>query len=221
VSGTPGLADRLTLTVITDPSAPQGVERAAEAALAAGATTVQLRWKTASTRELLGLARDLRIVTREAGALLIINDRVDVALATDADGAHLGDDDLPLEVARRIVPVEFVLGRSVDTIEEASAAVAGGADYVGLGPVYATDTKRDTGPVLGLAGVAAVRARVSLPIVAIGGIRPGTAAGVIRAGADGIAVVGAVMSAADPYGATASILREIATAKPVGSSRSR
>jgi thiamine-phosphate pyrophosphorylase len=207
------LAERLSLIVITDPSARAGIVAAVRDALRAGAPSIQLRSKKAPTRQLLDLAHELRALTREANALLFINDRVDVALAAAADGAHLGDDDIPLSVARRIVPEGFLLGRSVDTGEEARQAEAEGADYVGLGPVYATGTKGDSGPVVGIAGVAVVRSQVRIPLVAIGGITAETAAEVVQAGADGIAVVSAVMRAADPEQATAELLLRIRQAK--------
>lgn len=202
--------DRLSLMVITDSTVPMGPMAAALSALSGGATAVQIRWKNASTRQLLELARELREPTRRAGAILIINDRLDVALAADADGVHLGDDDLPLTEARAIVRDGFLIGRSVDSAEEAAAAVRDGADYVGLGPIHSTATKGDTGPVVGLDGISAVRARVSLPIVAIGGLGPTTAAAAIGAGADGIAVVSSVMRAADPQSATAALMVEVA-----------
>jgi thiamine-phosphate pyrophosphorylase len=198
--------------VVTDPTSPNGLEAAVAEALRAGAPAIQLRHKQATTRQLLALASDLRSATREAGALLLINDRLDVALAVGADGAHLGDADLPLEAARRIAPAGFLLGRSVDTPGEVVAAERAGADYVGLGPIHSTATKRDTGPVVGVRGLRAARARTALPIVAIGGITSATAGDMIRAGADGVAVIGAVMAATDPYLATRALLEEIARA---------
>lgn len=196
--------------VVTDPAAPAGVVHAVRAALRAGTPAVQLRWKEGRTRDLLELGRALRDATAAAGALLIVNDRVDIALAVGADGAHLGDDDLPLPAARGIVPAGFLLGRSVDTPAEAEAAERGGADYVGVGPVFPTGTKLDTGPVIGSVGIRAVRASVSLPILAIGGIGVETAAEVTRAGADGVAVIGAVMGRSDPESAAGELLRQVA-----------
>jgi thiamine-phosphate diphosphorylase len=200
---------RLALMVITDPAARIGMVAAAEAAVAAGAPALQLRWKGATTRQMLEVARELRRITLTSGALFIVNDRVDVALVAGADGAHLGDDDLPLAAARRIVPGGFVLGRSVDTAEEARAAEAAGADYIGVGPVFHTSSKRDTGEVVGAGGVATVRSRVGLPMIGIGGIDADNAARVVAAGADGVAVLGGVMGAADPAEATGSLLHAI------------
>jgi len=204
-----GLAHRLRLMVLTDPAAPLGPVEAARQALEAGATSIQLRAKDAPSRALLDLARTLRESTRRVGALLIVNDRIDVALAAVADGAHLGADDLPLEVARALVPPGFLLGRSVDDASEARAAAIAGADYIGIGPFAATPSKRDTGPVIGAEGVRAARAAVDLPIVAIGGVHAGNAHDAIAAGADGIAVIGAITLSADPGEATRALLRAI------------
>jgi thiamine-phosphate pyrophosphorylase len=203
------LAERLGLMVITDPAAALGVWQAAEAALAAGAPAIQLRWKDARPRKMLELGRALRAATRARGALLIVNDRVDVALALEADGAHLGDEDLPLEVARAIVPGGFLLGRSVDSAAEGATAEAGGADYLGVGPVFPTSTKSDTGPVVGTAGIRELRERVRIPLVGIGGIDAGRADEVVAAGADGVAVIGAIMGSTDPGGATRELLEAI------------
>jgi thiamine-phosphate pyrophosphorylase len=187
----------------------QGTIALVRAALRGGATAIQLRWKRATTRELIDIGEDLRALTGAAGALLIINDRVDVAMAVGADGAHLGDDDLPLAVARRIVPPGFVLGRSVDTVEEARTAEALGADYVGLGPIFPTASKSDTGPVVGVAGIAAFTSLLRIPVVAIGGIDARSAAAVIAAGADGVAVITAVSDSPDPEGSARALMSEI------------
>jgi thiamine-phosphate pyrophosphorylase len=200
---------RLAVMAITDPGARIGPLEAARSALRAGVPAIQLRWKGGSARDILELADALRADTREAGALLIINDRLDVAVAADADGVHLGDDDLPLHEARRIAPSGFLIGRSVDTPDEAVAAEAAGADYVGLGPTFPTTSKADLGEDIGLRGVSAVRERVNLPIVAIGGIDRDSAASVIDAGADGIAVIGAIMGSADPEVAARRLLAEV------------
>lgn len=201
--------DRLGLVAITDPGAATGMLAAAEAALRAGAGTIQLRWKAAPAREMLALADALRTRCAAVGALLIVNDRVDIALAAEADGAHLGDDDLPLPVARRITPPGFILGRSVDTVEEAMRAEDDGADYVGLGPVFGTSSKGDLPPPIGVEGVSAVRKAIRIPLVAIGGIDEGNAAQVIRSGATGVAVIAAIMGRPDPEAATRTLLREI------------
>jgi thiamine-phosphate pyrophosphorylase len=202
------LASRLSLIVITDAGCTGGRDlvEVVRAALQGGAPAVQVRAKTESARETVELARVLREKTRAAGALLFVNDRVDVALAAGADGAHLGDDDLPLPAARAVVPAGFLLGRSADTVEQAVLAREEGADYVGVGPVYATATKADAGSPVGLSRIAAVSAAVGIPVVGIGGIDVSNAAEVVRAGAAGVAVIRAVMAAADPSDAVRRFL---------------
>jgi len=207
-----GLRERLSLMVITDPRAPLGMLEAAEAAIRGGAPAVQVRWKEGSPRDVLALCRRLRESAHARGALLLVNDRVDIALAAGADGAHLGADDLPLTAARRIVPANFILGHSVDTVAEARSAELAGASYIGLGPVFPTNSKSDTGGVVGEIGVANVRASVRIPLVGIGGIDVSRAAAVLRSGADGVAVIGAVMHASDPENATRELLRALAPA---------
>lgn len=202
--------EALRLTVITDPSAALSVPAATEEALAGGATAVQLRWKAGSTRELVQLGHELRRLTRSAGALLIVNDRVDVALVVGADGAHVGDDDLPLRACRRLVPPQFFLGRSVDTRQEAIAAEAAGADYVGFGPIFSTGSKDGLGTAVGIAAIAEVKRAISIPLVAIGGITAAQARAIAAAGADGVAVIAAVMGSGTPKAAAAELAREFA-----------
>ena len=190
-----GLAgDRTTLDVVRD-------------AVAGGVDVVQLREKTASARERYDLGRNLRALTREAGVALIVNDRVDIARAIDADGVHLGDDDLPVSVAREQLDEDAVIGRSVSTVAGAEAAERAGADYLGVGAVYRTGTK-DTDPeqtAVGLDRVRAIREAVDLPFVGIGGVDAGNAADVVAAGADGVAVVSAIVAAEDPTAATRAL----------------
>jgi thiamine-phosphate pyrophosphorylase len=204
-------ADRLRLIVITDPDCGEGREivEVARAALRGGAPALQLRGKDQPAREQAALARALRAETHAAGALLFVNDRLDVALAVGADGVHLGQDDLPLEAARRIVPPGFLVGISAETVELARAAEQGGADYVGTGPVYATGSKADAGDAVGCARIVEVAAAVSIPVVGIGGIVAGNAAEVVRAGAAGVAVISAVMRAADPERTVRDLLRAV------------
>lgn len=206
------LASRLSLIVVTD--AAQTADRAlvevVRAALQGGAPSVQLRAKDASAREMVALARELLPLTRESGALLWVNDRVDVALAAGVDGAHLGDDDLPLEAARRIVPEGFLLGRSVETPEQACAAVVAGADYLGVGPAFATGSKSDAGAPIGVEGVERVARAVEVPVVAIGGIDATNTAPLAAAGAAGVAVIRAVMAAPDVESATRALLAAVA-----------
>ena len=166
-------------------------------AIAGGIGTVQLREKGMSTRELVELGRQVRSITREKGIIFLVNDRVDVALAVEADGVHLGQDDMPLIDARRILGEQAVIGLSVDTPEEAAAAAEEGASYVGLGPVFKTGTKSDTGPVVGPQGVEVVSSRINIPLVAIGGITGKNMVEVLQAGADSVAIVSALTAAED------------------------
>ncbi len=166
----------------------------AREAVAGGAGVVQLRDKCRSARELLAIAEAIRPVTAAAGARFIINDRLDLALLA-ADGVHLGQDDLPVEAARRLAPRPFIIGASVGSVDEALRAEREGADYVAISPVFATSSKGGAGPGHGLETVAAVRAAVRIPVLAIGGIDLRIAADVIRAGADGCAVISSVVSA--------------------------
>jgi thiamine-phosphate pyrophosphorylase len=197
------LADRLRLIVVTDPAcgAGRGVADVVRAALRGGAPAIQLRMKDGPAREMADLARALLPETRVAGALLFVNDRVDVALAVGADGAHVGQDDLPVAAARRIVPPGFLLGVSAETAELARRAEADGADYVGVGPVYTTGSKADAGDAVGTGRIKEVAAAVGIPVVGIGGITTENAPAVIRAGAAGVAVISAVMRAEDPEAA--------------------
>jgi thiamine-phosphate pyrophosphorylase len=205
------LAAKLSLVVITDPSCGRGrtIVDVVRAALQGGAPAIQLRSRDQDSRGLLELARVLRQETEDAGALFFVNDRVDVALASDADGAHLGDDDLPIAAARGITPPGFLLGRSVDTPREAEIAAGEGADYIGVGPVYRTPSKSDAGEPLGIQGIGEVRKVTNLPIVAIGGVAEDNCAEIVAAGADGVAVVRAVMMASDPAEATRRLLTAI------------
>jgi thiamine-phosphate pyrophosphorylase len=182
------------------------------AAVAGGVDVVQLREKHATARERYDLGRDLRAVTRDAGVPLVVNDRVDLARAVDADGVHLGDDDLPVSVAREQLGPDAVVGRSVSTVEGAREAAAAGADYLGVGAVYGTTTK-ETDPdqtEVGLDRVRAIRAAVDLPFVGIGGVTADTAADVVAAGADGVAVVSEIAAAADPEAATRALGEAVA-----------
>lgn len=202
------LAERLRLVVITDRelARPRRVEDVAAEAVLAGARAVQLRNKGDGARELLQVGRTLRALTSAAGALLFVNDRLDVALAIEADGVHLGPDDLPVGPARRVVPEGFLIGCSADEADVAAGLVRQGADYVGCGSVYATTTKADAGRVIGLEGLERVAREVRVPVVGIGGITPARAAEVALTGASGVAVVGAVMGAADVSEAVRALL---------------
>jgi thiamine-phosphate pyrophosphorylase len=168
------------------------------AALRGGATAVQLRNKSGDTGAMLTLGRSLLELTRAAGTPLIVNDRVDVALALDADGLHVGQDDLPARLARQLIGPERILGVSVGTVDEAKQAERDGADYLGAGDVFGTLSKPDAGPPIGLSGLAEIARAVTIPVVAIGGINEANAASVIEAGAAGVAVISAVTDSLNP-----------------------
>jgi thiamine-phosphate pyrophosphorylase len=172
----------------------------------AGATLIQLRGKKCETRKFLNLARKASGICDSKGIPLIINDRADIALACEADGLHLGQLDLPLPDARKVLGKDRVIGISVNTIEEALAAEAGGADYLGVGPVYYTASKEKLPAILGLEGLRECREKVRIPILAIGGISAQNAKAVIDAGADGIAVISAIMGAKNVREATKKLL---------------
>jgi thiamine-phosphate pyrophosphorylase len=174
--------------------------------LAAGVRLVQMREKDRSGRELYELAREYRRLTREAGALLIINDRLDIALAADADGIHLGQDDLPVAAARRLAP-ELIIGASTHSLEEALAAQAAGASYVNIGPIFPTGTK-PLATFLGPAAIDRIAPHLAIPWTTMGGITKDTIHEVVRRGARHPAVITAVTAAPDP-GRAARELREI------------
>jgi len=159
------------------------------------------------------IAAQMRALCREKGALFLVNDRVDLALVTGADGVHLGQEDLPVAAARRILGPEAIIGASCETASEARIATEQGADYIGSGPVYATPSKADAGEPYGPAVISRVRAATHLPVVGIGGIGPGGAAPVIAAGGAGVAVISSVVGAADPGAAAHALLLEVQKAK--------
>lgn len=195
------------LYVITGQSFLKGrrLEDVIAAAIRGGADTIQLREKDLNGRELLAAGQLLRRVTRELGARLIVNDRIDVAKAVDADGVHLGQGDLPIEVARAILGPDKIVGLSTHNVEEAVAAERAGANYIGLGPMKPTTTKLDTEPVVGPSGVREVRRHVRLPIVAIGGIKQEDVAEIIRSGANAVAIISAIVGSDDVEAAARNI----------------
>lgn len=172
----------------------------ARAAVEGGTFVLQLRDKEATTRQLLEWAREIRDLTRRTETLFIVNDRVDIALAADADGIHVGDDDMPVPIARRLLGAGKIIGRSVANEKEALQAVAEGADYVSIGSIFTTSTKPDAGEPVGVEMVKRVRQVLppDYPLVAIGGINLQNAAAVFEAGADAVAVVSAIACADDP-----------------------
>jgi thiamine-phosphate pyrophosphorylase len=199
-----GLRDALRLYLVTDPvlCGPRGVIDVCRKALAAGVGFLQLRDKSACTRDLIEQAEALTALSNRHQALFVVNDRVDVAMASGAHGVHLGADDMPLATARRLMGPEALIGASVRTPEEALAAWNDGADYLAANIVFHTPTKPDPREPLGLSGVTLLAGATPLPLVAIGGINITNARNVIDAGAAGIAVVSAIMSAPDPALAT-------------------
>ncbi len=207
------LRRQLVLHVLTDREWSRGRDMltVASAALDGGATVIQLRDKKASTRTLVEEGQALRVLTRERGALLIVNDRIDVTLAIDADGAHVGqDDDMPIALARKLLGPDRILGVSAGNLEEAHVAIAGGADYLGVGPIYATKTKADAGEPIGLSLLAELASHYSTPLIAIGGIQADNVAAVLQAGAQGIAVIRAIVSAQDIATATRELREAMA-----------
>jgi len=186
------------LYVITDEGLSNGRSHAELAKLACegGADVIQLRDKKMGKDEQLRAARDIRRVTSLHGVLFFVNDHVDIAVASEADGVHLGQSDMKLMDAVKVAG-DMLIGISVSSLDEALAAEAGGADYIGVGPVFDTSSKDDAGAGVGLGVLAEIRRSVRIPIVAIGGINEKNAASVISAGADGIAVISAVVSQND------------------------
>ncbi|HEY8907561.1 MAG TPA: thiamine phosphate synthase [Rhodoferax sp.] len=203
----PGLADLLRLYLVTDQQALLGrtLTDVVLAAVQGGVTCVQLREKQASTRDFVALACALNELLRPLGVPLVINDRIDVALASGAQGVHLGQSDLSVEQARRLLPQQVFIGLSVETMEDVARAAGQPVDYLGVSPIYPTPTKTDTAAPWGLDGLRQVRAVTDLPLVAIGGIHLGNAAEVLQAGADGLAVVSALCSADDPASAARAL----------------
>ena len=159
---------------------------------------MQLREKHCATREFIDVALSIRDRLKPRGVPLIINDRLDVALAVGADGIHLGQTDMPLGIAKKIAGPSMLIGISAESVQDAIEAENGGADYLGVSPIYATPTKTDTAPPLGLQGLREIRSRVKIPLVGIDGLNQSNAAEVIQNGGDGVAVVSAIVAADDP-----------------------
>jgi thiamine-phosphate pyrophosphorylase len=187
------------LYVITDEAISIGRSHAevAKCAIAGGADVIQLRDKHCGCHELVSLGRALRALTKRTSTLFIVNDRLDVALACGADGVHLGQDDMCASVARQIAPAGFIIGVSVGTVDEAVRAELEGADYIAVSPVFSTASKGDAGPGHGLDALRKIRNTVTIPVIAIGGIGKENVQDVIAAGADGVAVISAVVGSRD------------------------
>ena len=184
-----------------------------KAAVSGGVTCVQLREKDCSTLDFIEQALTIKEFLRARDVPLIINDRLDIALAVEADGVHLGQNDMPLDMAQKIAGGSMLIGISAESLQDAILAEKGGADYVGVSPIYATPTKTDTAPPLGIEGLRKIKHTVNLPLVGIGGLNATNSAEVIRNGADGVAVVSAIVAAEDPEGAAANLKRIIAEAR--------
>ncbi len=200
---------RLCFIADSEAAAGKDVLHLIAEAVAGGATTVQLRGKKWTSREFLERGVEAVRLLRPQRIPLIINDRMDIALACEADGVHLGQDDMPLSYARKILGKKRIIGISASTVAEAETAEKEGADYIGVGAIFRTFSKKDIGPLLGLEGLRKIRHRVNIPILAIGGISAANAAEVISAGADGVGVISAITAAKDPQKATAGILEAV------------
>lgn len=202
----------LSVYLVTDTrlSGPRGVAAVAAAAARGGVTIVQLRDPDATTRGLIAAATALQDALRPHNVPLVINDRVDVALAVGADGVHLGDRDMPAATARRLLGPGRIVGVTVHDAAEAQAVDTEIADYAGIGPVFATTTKAEARPAIGVDGFRALRRLAPLPVIGIGGIDAGRTADVIAAGADGVAVVSAICAAPDPEAAARAIAAAVA-----------
>lgn len=204
-----GLKKKLdwSLYVITDSGVigHRGLFETVEAALRGGATVIQYREKKKSTRLMVQEAAALAALCRHYHAGFIVNDRIDVALAVDADGVHLGQDDMPLDVARRLLGPDRIIGVTVHNKKEIEEAQQGGADYISLAPVFATPTKPDHQSPMGVDGLKRLMQWVRGPAVAIGGIHAGNVQDVMAAGVDGVCVVSAVLGQDDPQHAARTL----------------
>jgi thiamine-phosphate pyrophosphorylase len=207
----------LSTYLITDRSlcGERGILEVVRRAIEGGVSLVQLRDPEAKTGELVAQARALLALLRPAGVPLIINDRVDVALAVAADGVHVGQRDMAPADVRALVGSELIVGLSISTLAELerSAGALAALDYLGVGPMFPTQTKPDAAPPIGAEGLAAVVARTQLPVVAIGGLKRENAAEAIGAGARGVAVVSEICCAADPAHATRELARVVREAR--------
>jgi thiamine-phosphate pyrophosphorylase len=199
-------------------SAGRRSEEIAEAALRAGVRVVQVREKEGSARRALDVAVNLRELTRRYGALLLVNDRIDIAVAAGADGVHVGQEDLPVELARRLLGDDALVGLSITDADQLAVRDAAEADYLGVGAVFPTGSKGDA-TLTGLPLLAAARAATHAPIVAIGGIDAGNAGLAIAAGADSVAVISAITQAADPADAVEALSAAVASAKAVAAAK--
>lgn len=203
--------EALKLYLVTDRELARGrrIEDIVAEAVAGGVTMVQLREKDIDTRSFIDLALSLKQVLAPAGVPLIINDRVDVALAADADGVHIGQSDMPYAMARKLLGPDRIIGLSVENFEQIEEANELDVDYIGISPVFATPTKTDTATPFGLEGLRKAVHMSVHPTVGIGGMNERTAADVMACGTDGIAVVSAIVCAPDPKESSKNLLQII------------
>ncbi len=179
----------------------------AKLAIGGGADTIQFRQKDGATREMIRVAELIQALCQSAGVTFIINDRVDVAIASHADGVHLGQDDFPIPLARKLLGEKAIIGGSAGSMEEARKCLSEGADYIGFGPVYPTASKGDAGPAAGLDLLKEIVEAIPLPIIAIGGITADNTPPVMQTGVHGIAVISAVCCQDDPAEAARCLCR--------------
>ena len=201
------------LYIILDPSVcpARPLVEVLTAAAEAGASLFQYRNKTASMKEAYVEALALRQAAAKTGALFIVNDRCDLAVAVDADGVHLGQGDLPLDLARKVMGPDKLIGISTHNSDQVREATAGKPDYLGFGPIFKPGSKQDHDPVVGIEGLRSMRSLTSLPVFAIGGIQMEQVGAVMNAGADGVAVISAILKAADVREAVRGILARMLT----------
>ena len=204
-----------SLYLVTDRGLSRGrtTRHIVEAALRGGVTCVQLREKTCSTREFIIQALSIKDHLKRHNVPLIINDRIDIAQAVNADGVHLGQSDMPIEMAKAILKDSMIIGISAESLKDAVQAEKDGADYIGVSPIYATPTKTDSAPHLGLEGLREMRKSVKIPLVGIGGLNRENAGEVIKNGADGVAVVSAIVAADDPEKAARELSKIVEQAR--------
>jgi thiamine-phosphate pyrophosphorylase len=201
------------LYMVTVESAGRTHLEVAEAALKGGAITIQYRDKVSSSRVMMERAVAIRKLTEEHDALFIVNDRIDIAMAAEADGVHLGQDDVDIDTAKRIMGNNYIIGISATNYDEAIVAANKGADYVGVGPIFPTLSKDDVAEPIGIEGLSKIRKSLSIPIVAIGGITVDNSGDVVRAEANAVAVISAVASANNMAEAALRLLESVSRAK--------
>ena len=192
----------------------QTLKHVVKEAVAGGVTMVQVREKSGDIRSFIARAQAIKSILKDTNVALIINDRVDVALAVDADGVHLGQSDMPAELARQLIGPNKLLGLSIENEHQLLEANALSLDYIGLSAIFATPTKTDTKKEWGIAGLANALTNTNFPVVAIGGINQTNLDEIIKTGVDGVALVSAICHADDPKVAAATLLKQIQAAMP-------